>query len=100
MVGTVLMAGTSLLGTDRPNVCYNPGVVWISRLGHTYEHRPPAILETLPAPIPRDRPPCPLTIPLDDGWEDTEIWEDLPPPPDPEPDPPPGTDPSADIPPF
>ncbi len=69
---------------------------WISRLGHTYHHHPPAILEPLPGPIPRDRPPYPLTIPLDDGWEDTEIWED--PPPEPEPDPPP--EPSTGIPPF
>ncbi|MGH3997104.1 MAG: HNH endonuclease signature motif containing protein, partial [Pseudonocardiaceae bacterium] len=76
-----------------------PGVFrWNSRLGHTYQHEPPAILEPLPDPIPRDRPPYPLTIPLDDGWEDTEIWED--PPLDPEPDPPPEPDPSADIPPF
>jgi hypothetical protein len=73
---------------------------WTSRLGHTYQHHPPAIIEPLPNPIPRDRPPYPLTIPLDDGWEDTEIWEDLPPEPDPEPDPPPEPDPSADIPPF
>ncbi|MGH3798694.1 MAG: DUF222 domain-containing protein [Pseudonocardiaceae bacterium] len=71
---------------------------WISRLGHSYHRRPPPILEPLPDPISRDRPPYPLRIPLDDGWEDTEIWED--PPPAPEPDLPPEPDPGADIPPF
>jgi hypothetical protein len=34
------------------------------------------ILESLLDPIPRDRPPYPLMSSLDDGWEDTEIWED------------------------
>lgn len=66
---------------------------WTSRLRHTYQHQPPAIIEPLPDPISRDRPPYPLAIPPDDGWEATEIWEDLPP--DPEPDPPPEPDPSA-----
>jgi hypothetical protein len=65
---------------------------WTSRLGHTYQHHPPAIIEPLPDPMPRGRAPYPLTIPPDDGWEDTEIWEGLPPEPEP--------DPSADIPPF
>jgi hypothetical protein len=37
-------------------------------------------------------------IPLDDGWEGTEIWEDHSR--DPKPDPPPETDSSADVPPF
>ncbi|MGH3800871.1 MAG: hypothetical protein ACRDTD_12170 [Pseudonocardiaceae bacterium] len=76
--------------------------VWTSRLGHTYQHQPAAIIEPLPDPIPRDRHPYPLTIPLDDGWENTEIWEDSPPEPDlePEPDPPPEPNPSTDIPPF
>ncbi|MGH3901708.1 MAG: hypothetical protein ACRDTA_26330, partial [Pseudonocardiaceae bacterium] len=59
-------------------------------LGHTYQQRPPAIIEPLPDPIPRDRPPYPLIIPPDDGWEDTRIWDD--PPPEPES--------RADIPPF
>jgi hypothetical protein len=76
-----------------------PGVFrWTSRLGHPYERRPPAIIEPLPDPIPRDRSPFPLTIPLDDDWEDTQIWDD--PEPEPEPDPPPEPDPRADIPPF
>ncbi len=80
-----------------------PGVFcWTSRLGHTYQRRPPAIIEPLPDPIPRDRPPYPRMIHLDDGWEDTEIWEDPPPEPEPEPepDPPPEPDPRADVPPF
>ncbi len=78
-----------------------PGVFrWTSRLGHSYQHRPPAIIETLPDPIPGDQPHYPLTIPTDDDWENTEIWEDIPPEPDPEPDPPPEPDPSADLPPF
>jgi hypothetical protein len=68
------------------------------RVGHTYQNHPPSIIEPLPDPIPRDRHPYSLTSPLDDGWEDTELWEDLPP--DPEPDPPPKPDPRADIPPF
>jgi hypothetical protein len=71
---------------------------WTSRLGHPYERHPPAIIEPLPDPIPRDRSPFPLTIPLDDDWEDTQIWDD--PEPEPEPDPPPEPDPRADIPPF
>lgn len=61
-------------------------------MAHTYERRPPAIIEPLPDPIPRDQPPYPLTLPLYDGWEDTEIWDDLAPEPDPEPDPPPEAD--------
>jgi hypothetical protein len=75
---------------------------WTSRLGHTYQHQPPTIIEPLPDPIPRDRPPYPLTIPLDDGREGTEIWDDPPsePEPDPEPDPPPEPDSSTNIPPF
>ncbi len=41
-----------------------PGVFcWTSRLGHTYQRRPPAIIEPLPDPIPRDRPPYSLMIP-------------------------------------
>ncbi|HSL07653.1 MAG TPA: DUF222 domain-containing protein [Pseudonocardiaceae bacterium] len=76
-----------------------PGVFrWTSRLGHSYERRPPAIIEPLPDPIPRDRSPFPLTIPLDDDWEDTQIWDD--PESEPEPDPPPEPDPRTDIPPF
>ncbi|MGH3916492.1 MAG: DUF222 domain-containing protein [Pseudonocardiaceae bacterium] len=71
---------------------------WTSRLGHIYQRRPAAIIEPLPAPIPRRRPPYPLVIPFDDGGEDTQIWEDLPP--EPEPKPPPEPHPSADIPPF
>jgi hypothetical protein len=39
-------------------------------------------------------------MPLDDDWEDTQIWDDLPPEPDPEPDPPPEADLRTDIPPF
>ena len=27
---------------------------WTSRLGHTYQRQPPAIIEPLPDPIPRD----------------------------------------------
>ncbi|MGH3834815.1 MAG: hypothetical protein ACRDSF_03780 [Pseudonocardiaceae bacterium] len=72
--------------------------LWTSRLGHTYQHRPPAIIEPLPDPIPHDQAPYPLIIPPDDGWEDTQIWDD--PPPGPEPDPPPEPDPRAGIPPF
>jgi hypothetical protein len=73
---------------------------WTSRLGHTYHRRPPAIVEPLPDPIPRDRALYPLMTPTDDGWEDTEIWADTPPEPDPEPDPPPGPDSCSDVPPF
>ncbi|MGH3976004.1 MAG: HNH endonuclease signature motif containing protein, partial [Pseudonocardiaceae bacterium] len=76
-----------------------PGMFdWTSRLGHTYQHRLPAIIEPLPDPIPHDQAPYPLIIPPDDGWEDTQIWDD--PPPEPEPDPPPEPDPRSDIPPF
>ena len=81
-------------------MCHPFSLVWTSRVGHTYQNHPPSIIEPLPDPIPRDRHPYPLTSPLDDGWEDTEIWEDLPPEPDPEPDPPPKPDPRADNPPF
>lgn len=71
---------------------------WTSRLGHTYQRRPPVIIEPLPDPIPRDGPPYPLVTPHDNGWEDTEIWDN--PPPEPQPDPPPEPDPGTDIPPF
>ncbi|MGH3864799.1 MAG: DUF222 domain-containing protein [Pseudonocardiaceae bacterium] len=78
----------------------HPGVFrWRSRLGHTYHHRPPAIIEPLPDPIPRDQPAYLRTTPPDDGWEDSQIWED--PLPEPEPaDPPPEPNPHDDIPPF
>lgn len=79
-------------------MCYYTEFVWTSRLGYSYERRPPAIIEPLPDPIPRDRSPFPLTIPLDDDWEDTQIWDD--PESEPEPDPPPEPDPRTDIPPF
>ncbi len=78
-----------------------PGIFrWPSRLGHTYQRRLPAILEPLPDPIPPDQPPYPIMTPTDDGWENTNIWEDPPPAHNPEPDPPPEPDPHADIPPF
>ncbi|MBV8993651.1 MAG: HNH endonuclease [Pseudonocardiales bacterium] len=78
-----------------------PGVFrWTSRLGHTYQHWPLVIVGPLPDPVPRDRAPYPLTITSDEGWEDTEIWGDLPPEADPESDPPPEPDPDTDIPPF
>ncbi|MGH3770957.1 MAG: DUF222 domain-containing protein [Pseudonocardiaceae bacterium] len=76
-----------------------PGVFrWTSRLGHTYHRRPPVIIEPLPDPIPRDQPPYPVMIPSDEGWEDSQVWEE--PPPDPEPDPPPEPNPHGDVPPF
>ncbi|MGH3973405.1 MAG: HNH endonuclease signature motif containing protein, partial [Pseudonocardiaceae bacterium] len=76
-----------------------PGVFcWTSRLGHSYQRRPPAIIEPLPDPIPGDRPLYPLLLPPDDDGEDTHIWDDPPPEPDPEPEPP--SDPSADVAPF
>ncbi|MDQ4011033.1 MAG: HNH endonuclease [Actinomycetota bacterium] len=71
---------------------------WTSRLGHIYQRRLPAIIEPLPDPIPRDRPPYPPVLPPDDDGEDAHIWDD--PPPDPEPDPPPESDPDSDVPPF
>ncbi|MCA1675593.1 MAG: hypothetical protein LC799_26580, partial [Actinobacteria bacterium] len=33
-------------------VCHPPGVVWISRLGHTYQIHPEPIIEPLPDPPP------------------------------------------------
>lgn len=51
---------------------------WTSRLGHSYQRRPPPILEPLPDPLGRGRPPFPLLIPTDAGWEDSEIWEKPP----------------------
>jgi hypothetical protein len=54
------------------------GVSWTSRLGHSYQRRPPPILEPLPDPLGRGRPPFPLLIPTDAGWEDSEIWEKPP----------------------
>ncbi|MGH3821739.1 MAG: hypothetical protein ACRDRA_02675, partial [Pseudonocardiaceae bacterium] len=71
---------------------------WISRLGHTYHRHPPKIIEPLLAPIPRNQPHYPLTIPSDDGWEDDHIWEN--PPPEHQPDPPPEPNPDDDPPPF
>ncbi|MDQ3765534.1 MAG: HNH endonuclease [Actinomycetota bacterium] len=93
------LKGESGWTLDQPQ----PGVFrWTNRLGHTYQRRPPAVIEPLPNPIPRYRPPYPLIMPRDDGWEDTSIWEDPPvePEPDPEPDPPPEPDLRADVPPF
>jgi len=78
-----------------------PGLFrWTSRLGHTYHRPPPAINEPLPDPIKPDRPPWPLIIPPDDGWEDTHIWEDTPPKPDLEPEPPRESHPWDTAPPF
>ena len=79
-------------------VCLVPGVVWTSRLGHTYQVHPEPITEPLPDPIPRERDPYPLTIPEDHDWQDDHILEDLPP----EPPPPlaPPYDPGKDPPPF
>jgi hypothetical protein len=89
---------TKPLGEADPNVCHFSRLVWTSRLGHTYHRRPPAIIEPLPDPIPRDQPPYPFTLLPDDGWEDSQIWEE--PPPDPDPDPPPELNPHGDVPPF
>lgn len=78
----------------------HPGVFrWRSPLGHIY-HRPPTpILQPLPQPLTPHRSPIPLLIPVDIGWEDSQIWAQ--PPPEPEPQPPPPTpDSNADIPPF
>ncbi len=71
---------------------------WTSRLGHTYHRPPPVIIEPLPDPIEPDQPPWPVITPPDDGWEDTQIWEDTPP--DPEPEPPPEPNPGDGAPPF
>jgi hypothetical protein len=60
-------------------MCYHPGIVWTSRLGHIYHRYPPPVIELLLDPIPRDQPQYPLMIPRDDGWEDTHIWDDPPP---------------------
>jgi hypothetical protein len=59
-----------------PNVCYYPGVVWTSRLGHTYLVHPPPITEPLPDPITRTEPAPPLLVSFD---ADLAIWEDNPP---------------------
>ncbi|MDQ4010640.1 MAG: hypothetical protein M3228_08090 [Actinomycetota bacterium] len=58
------------------------------------------IIEALPGPIPRDRPPFALVHPIEDDWEDTEIWELPSPEPAPQPDMPPGPDSRADTAPF
>ncbi|MGH3534610.1 MAG: DUF222 domain-containing protein [Pseudonocardiaceae bacterium] len=65
---------------------------WTSRLGHSYQRRPPPILEPLPDPLDRGRPPFPLLIPTDAGWEDSEIWAKPPPEPQPPPEAQPGVD--------
>lgn len=44
------------------------------RLGHTYEVRPPPIIEPLPDPIPGYNPP-PLPTWPDDDWNDSSIWD-------------------------
>jgi hypothetical protein len=71
---------------------------WTSRLGHSYHRPPPPILEPLPDPLPPDRPPMGLLLPVDADWESSEIWTE--PPPEPEPEPPPGPEPRDHIPPF
>ena len=85
-------SGLTGVGTDYPNVCYHPGLVWTSLLGHSYQRRSPPILEPLPDPLGRGRPPFPLLIPRDAGWEDSEIWAKPPP----EPQPPPQAQPDVD----
>jgi len=79
-------------------MCHSYGVVWTSRLGHRYRRHPLAIIELLPDPIPHDQIRYPLRISSDDGWEATQIWEQLPP--EPESGPPPATSPEDDLPPF
>jgi hypothetical protein len=70
---------------------------WKSRLGHTYQHRPPAIIDHYPTPSPR---PTPIPAPGPPGRR-LERHQDLGrSTPEPEPDPPPEPDPHADIPPF
>jgi len=80
-------------------VCLVPGVVWTSRLGHTYQIYPEPIIELLPDPLPRDREPWPLITPGDEDWEDDQILDDSQPGPDP-PRPAPPHDPDKDPPPF
>ena len=81
-------------------VCLVPGVVWTSRLGHTYQVHPEPITEPLPDPIPRDCEPWPLITPEDHDWEHDQILEPTPPGPDPPPPPAPPHDPDKDPPPF
>jgi hypothetical protein len=71
-----------------------PGLFrWTSRLGHTYQVRPPPIIEALPDPIPGYEPLPPLPARPDDDWADSTIWDDTPsatqptPPPRPAPQP-------------
>ena len=64
--GGVLGPSLSGVGTDHPNVCYYSGIVWTSRLGHTYLLRPSLIIEPLPDLIPRHGPAPPLVIRPDD----------------------------------
>jgi hypothetical protein len=49
-------------------VCHVHTIVWTSRLGHSYQRRPPPILEPLPDPLGRGQPPFPLLIPAEAGW--------------------------------
>ncbi len=78
-----------------------PGLFrWTSRLGHTYQVRPPPIIEPLPDPIPGYRPP-PLPARPDDEWDESSIWDDTPPEADtkPWPRPPPQPNPHDETPP-
>lgn len=99
MLASSSMSHSSAAIASAECVCHLTGVVWASRLGHTYHRPPPTIIDPLPDPMPRDRSPYPLVIPLDEDWEDAEILERRPPEPE-EPDPPPEPDLPADIPPY
>ena len=73
------------VGTDHPNVCYYPGLVWISPLGRIYHTQPPPIIDDLPDPQPG--PPYP-SYPPPVTVEGLPILHHPPPQPDPPPAPP------------
>ncbi|MFZ0120172.1 MAG: hypothetical protein WBR33_19775 [Pseudonocardiaceae bacterium] len=75
------LVGPHWRGNRLPDVCYHPGLVWISPLGRRYHTQPPPIIHDLPEPRPR-----PIDVdylPVATLEDDTPILERPPPQPEP-----------------
>jgi hypothetical protein len=72
---------------------------WTSRLGRSYLRQPAPIMEPLPEPYASTRPLV-VVVPVDAGWETSEIWSHPPPGHEPESSSPPTPHPQDDLPPF
>jgi hypothetical protein len=83
-------------------MCHYPGVVWTSRLGHSYQLPTRPIIEPLPDPLPQREPAASPFVRPDGNWDESTIWDDAPPEANttPSPRPPPEPDSDDDPPPF